>query len=171
MVRSKIISKILRIVSLILAIGYGTAGVYSLICWLTGWALQEYGEGKFIHVLFPFSEKPFLNLDNNAGYVLCSFLIPILSYALFFWLAARVFKVFSGEKLFTHINLSRLKFFYIFNMFVPTAATIICSIFVPIESFIGVLIVLHFIIGIFTYFLAVIFSQGLHLQKEQELFI
>ncbi|WP_409991351.1 hypothetical protein [Chryseobacterium sp. Leaf405] len=58
-----------------------------------------------------------------------------------------------------------------YNIFCPLPIVIIASFFVEVESFIWGLVFIHFMLGIFCYFLANIFKQGLHLQNEQDLFI
>jgi len=64
-----------------------------------------------------------------------------------------------------------LRVFYLANLILPSFSLIISSVFVPIENVIIALVVVHFVLGIFAYFLAAIFKQGLKLQNEQELFI
>ncbi len=171
MQKVKIISKILFSTARILGILYLVTGLYSVICLVSNWSIEEYGNGNFIHIFYPFTNRPFLNIDNNRAYILFSFLMPISLYGLFFWLSSNVFKVFYQPKLFTESNVRALKIFYLSNIIIPALTLIISSLFVPIESIVFALVIVHFILGIFTYFLAVIFGQGLKLQNEQELFI
>lgn len=100
-----------------------------------------------------------------------SFLSVLITYGIFFWLSARVFKVFFQQKLFTQENIIQLKRFYLYNIFIPLPLVIIASFFVEVESMIWGLVFIHFMLGIFCLFLANIFKQGLHLQNEQDLFI
>ena len=57
------------------------------------------------------------------------------------------------------------------NVFVPLPATALASLFVPVEGLIMGLVVVHLFLGAFTFFLAAIFTQGVNLQNEQDLFI
>ncbi|MGV3761771.1 hypothetical protein [Parapedobacter sp.] len=170
MKRTKIVAKILYIISRMLAVGYFLTTLYAALCILTGiWTGVI--EGKFLHIFFPFTSKTFLIVENYTLYMLFSFLLPLALYSAFFWLVSDVFRVFLKPTLFTSQNVVHLKRFYGFNLIVPALATVIGCLFVPIEDFIIVLIVLHFILGVFIYFLAAIFDQGIGLQNEQDLYI
>lgn len=169
--RTKIIARIFSVISRLLAVGYVATVIYSAVCLATKWCITPYGEGKFLHINYPFSQKPFLNIDNNTNYIFFSFLLPILLYGLFFWLTANLFLVFSRSKLFTLSNLLQLKRFYLFNWLAPFPVIIVSSFFVEIESALWLLAVVHGILGVFAWMVAAIFKQGLQLQNEQDLFI
>ncbi len=169
--QTKIISKVLYYICLILSGGYLLTGIYSGLCLSTGSAVTPYKEGKFLHINYPFTEQPFLNIENNYAYIIFSFLLVLISYGIFFWLSAKVFRVFFQAKLFTRENILQLKRFYLYNIFVPLPVVITASFFVEVESMIWGLVFIHFMLGIFCLFLANIFKQGLHLQNEQDLFI
>ncbi|TWI85820.1 Protein of unknown function (DUF2975) [Lacibacter cauensis] len=169
--KTKLIAKFIAFFSRVLAIAYLLMAVYSSICLTTKCFVTPYGNGQYLHINYPFSQKPFLNVDNNASYIFFSFLLPIILYALFFLLTGNLFAVFSKTKLFTHYNLSELKKFYLFNWFIPFPAIIISSFFVEIINMIWLLAIIHCIFGIFTWMVAAIFKQGLRLQNEQDLFI
>lgn len=171
MQKTKIISKVLYYISRIFAILYLGTVVYATISLLSGWSTKEYGDGNFIHILYPFTDRPFLNIDNNLHYILFSFLLPIGLYGLFFWLTGNVLKIFYQPKLFTVSGVRNLRIFYLANLILPILSLIISSVFVAIENIIIALVAVHFVLGIFAYFLAAIFKQGLKLQNEQELFI
>jgi hypothetical protein len=168
---AKSIAKILYYICLVLAIFYLTTILYAVLCLLTRFGISAYGEGQYLHINYPFTNNPFLNIDNNLPYIIFSFLLPLILYGVFFWLAANVFKVFFQTKLFTQQNIFNLRRFYMLNLIVPVIAAVLASVFVPVESAIWVLVVVHGILGIFTYFLAAIFKQGLNLQNEQDLII
>lgn len=168
---TKIISRILYHFSRIIGLGYLITALYSIISLLTGWGLQPHGEGKYLFINYPFTQKPFLNIETNLPYIIFSFLLPLILYTLFFWLASNVFKVFHQPKLFTRNNIAALRRFYLFNIFVPCISVVVAGFFVEVESEVWLLIIIHFILGIFTYFLADIFLQGVQLQNEQDLFI
>jgi len=169
--QTKIISKILFYICAVLSAGYLITFVYSLFCLISGFAVTSYKEGKFLHINYPFTEQPFLNIENNYSYMIFSFLSVLITYGIFFWLSARVFKVFFQQKLFTQENIIQLKKFHLYNIFIPLPLVIIASFFVEVESMIWGLVFIHFMLGIFCLFLANIFKQGLHLQNEQDLFI
>lgn len=171
MKQSKNISKILYYLCLILSSGYLLTFVYSVFCVLTGFAVTPYKENLYLHINYPFTEQPFLNIENNYPYIILSFLLVLITYGIFFLLSAKVFKVFFQSKLFTEGNIVHLKRFYTYNIFFPLPIVITASFFVEVESIIWGLVFIHFMLGIFCYFLANIFNQGLHLQNEQDLFI
>ena len=57
-------------------------------------------------------------------------------------------------------------------MFIPPILALMAKIVMGrIEEGLDIVAVIHFILGVFAYFLAAIFKQGLQLQKEQDLFI
>ncbi|WP_374464497.1 DUF2975 domain-containing protein [Chryseobacterium sp.] len=169
--QTKIIARILFYICSVLSVGYLITVLYSLICLITDFSVTPYGDGKYLHINYPFTEKTFLNIDNSYPYIIFSFLSVLITYGIFFWLAARVFRVFFQQKLFTQDNIRQLTRFYLYNIFIPLPLVIIASFFVEVESIIWGLVFIHFMLGIFCLFLANIFKQGLHLQNEQDLFI
>ncbi|SKA06176.1 hypothetical protein SAMN04488128_102538 [Chitinophaga eiseniae] len=170
--RTKIISKILFYISRALALGYLLMIIYAVICLLTGWNVRPTaGRAAFVDILFPFTSSPFLIIDTAPTYIIFSFLLPLVLYSLFFWLASEVFKVFHQPRLFSSQNVIHLRRFYIFNVFIPGAAALLSRPFTEIGKDVWLLVIVHFFLGIFIYFLAAIFTQGLQLQKEQDLFI
>ncbi|PWN59781.1 DUF2975 domain-containing protein [Chryseobacterium viscerum] len=169
--QTKIISRILFYICSLLSAGYLITFVYSLFCLITGFSITPYKGEKFLHINYPFTEQPFLNIENNYPYMIFSFMLVLITYGIFFWLSARVFKVFFQQKLFTQENIIQLKRFYLYNIFIPLPLVIIASFSVEVESMIWGLVFIHFMLGIFCLFLANIFKQGLHLQNEQDLFI
>ncbi|WP_316802907.1 DUF2975 domain-containing protein [Pedobacter nototheniae] len=170
MKRARIISRILFYFSRTMGLGYLVTTLYSILCLLTGWFILPYKD-NYIHINLPFTQTAFLNLELNMPYIIFSFLLPLTLYSAFFWLASNVFRVFTQPKLFTEESLKQLRLFYIFNLFPPIVLAIIASFFVSVESAVWILVVVHFVLGIFAYFLAAIFKQGLDLQKDQDLYI
>ncbi|MCL1663217.1 DUF2975 domain-containing protein [Elizabethkingia ursingii] len=142
-----------------------------MLCLITGFAVTPYKQNIYLHINYPFTETPFLNIENNYPYIIFSFMVVLIGYGIFFWLSAKVFKVFFQPKLFTKENILELRRFYIYNIFIPLPVAILASFFVEVESIVCGLVFIHFMLGIFCLFLANIFSQGLHLQNEQDLFI
>lgn len=168
---SRLISKLVSFLFLLLGAVYGLTFLYSLICLISGWNTLPYGDGKYLHILYPFTEKPFMNVDNNGPYLIFSFLLPLLLYSLFFFLTAKMFGVFNQPRLFTVPNHSKLKRFYVFNLLAPLLSVSVAIFFVEVEFLIWVLTLMHLIMGIFVWFVAAIFKQGIQLQNEQDLFI
>ncbi|MBI6118305.1 DUF2975 domain-containing protein [Salegentibacter maritimus] len=169
MQKTMIISKILYFITSILAGLYIVTGIYGALSWLTNTHLQIKNAQTII--TYPFTEKAFLILDSSNTYLVFCFLIPIFAYGLFFWLLCNVFKVFYQDKLFTTENIVHLRRFYHLNIFLPTVLTIFTSFFMPIDSELFLIVILHLLLGVFIFFMSEIFSQGLTLQNEQDLFI
>ncbi|MCY1227005.1 hypothetical protein D9M72_392600 [compost metagenome] len=95
----------------------------------------------------------------------------IALYGIFFWLLGNIFKTFRGKKLFTQQGVRRLSIFYLLNFIVPLPFLIGHIAYSYEVEILVSLSVLHFVLGVFAYFMAVIFKQGLNLQTEQDLYI
>ncbi|WP_312993727.1 DUF2975 domain-containing protein [Chryseobacterium flavum] len=169
--QTKTISRVLFYICTLISAGYLIMALYSVFCLSTGYAVTPYANGQYLHINYPFTERPFLNIEDNYPYIIFSFLLVLISYGIFFWLSAKVFKVFFQPKLFTKEHILQLKRFYLYNIFIPLPLVIIASFFVEVENIVWGLVFIHFMLGIFCLFLANIFKQGLHLQNEQDLFI
>ena len=165
----KIIAKNLFYISRFCAFVYAFLTVFSAVSLLTGWSVKF--EGAYFNILIPFTDRTILIGEYNLPYIFLNYLIVFILYAIFFWLLGNALKVFSEQKLFTKENIKQLKNCYLPNLFVPSVATFIAYVFSAIDGDVSILITLHFIIGIFSYFLAQIFKQGVDLQNEQDLFI
>ena len=166
-----IVSKILFYVTRFLAIVYFILALYSLAALITGWSLTFKENEKYFQVCYPFTEHPLMLGNYNIPYIIFDFLSPLTLYGLFFLLSSNVFKVFFQPKLFTQNGISHLRRFYLANLILPGITIFLASIFVSLDNEVSIFIVLHFMLGIFAYFLAAIFKQGLNLQNEQDLFI
>lgn len=169
--KSTSIAKILYLISRALALIYFIFLSYSLFCLLTGIHMKISGNGQTASILYPFSESPLLNLENHKSYLIFGFALPLLLYAFFFLVASDVFKVFTLERLFTKENIKYLRLFYSINLFLPLPISVLCSFFIEIPNGLWVLLLVHFILGVFIYFLTEIFTQGIGLQDEQDLYI
>jgi hypothetical protein len=167
----KKISKFLFYVARFLAGFYFLMVIHSGIALLTGWCLNFRENGKYFQVYFPFTKTPVLNGDNNLPYIFLEFLIPISLYGLFFLLLSNVFKLFFQSRLFTQNGIIHLRRFYLTNLIVPLIMVLLVSFIDEPEMDGIIVIVLHGTIGIFAFFLAAIFKQGLDLQNEKDLFI
>lgn len=172
MKKVKIISAILFYITRLLAISYLIITFYSLIVLITEWSFISRENGHFFSVCYPFTETPFLNGENNWPYKIFNFLIPIGMYGVFFLLASNVFNAFRQPKLFTKYGVNQLRWFYLGNLTLPWLTILLASFFAgKIEEGLGWVAVIHFFLGVFAYFLAAIFKQGLQLQNEQDLII
>ena len=169
MKKTKILSKILYAITRGLAWIYLAIGVYGALSWITKTNIQAEDSRAVIN--YPFTDISFLILDNDQSYFLFAFLLPVLSYTLFFWLLSNVFKVFYQDKLFTNPNIGHLKRFYLANTTLPIVLVAFSSFFIAIEKGIFIIVALHLVLGIFIFIISEIFNQGLSLQNEQDLYI
>ncbi|MBC6491329.1 DUF2975 domain-containing protein [Flavihumibacter stibioxidans] len=126
--------------------------------------------GNIFYVLFPFTSKPFLVGEYNTFYMV-EMVVLLGLYGLFFWLLGNVLKAFRLDRLFTAANVKRLTWFYLANLLVPLPFLVL-HIYLHYEvGTLAIMTVLHFVLGVFTYFMTAIFRQGFHLQNEQDLYI
>jgi hypothetical protein len=139
----------------------------SLYTHVAGLPITTRPDNSFI-IFYPFTKTPFLAGDYTSYYLATSTGVVIL-YSLFLWLLSEVFKTFKQLKLFTPRSVCRLERFYVFNLGVPVLSLMILF-------FIGqeirdtlIIVFLHIMIGVFAFFMAAIFKQGLLLQEEQDL--
>lgn len=124
-------------------------------------------------ILYPFTDAPFLLGEYTKLFIL-EMLLGIGLYGVFLWLLSDVFLAFRQPKLFTSDSVKKLSRFYIVNLTIPGIVFLILSLFSDFSeerSDMVMLTVLHFIIGIFIFFMASIFKQGVELQNEQDLYI
>jgi hypothetical protein len=169
MKKTKIISKILFVITRGASWIYLLTALYGAISWITGTNIHI-DELKRI-IQYPFTDVSFLILDNNLNYLVFAFLLPMLSYALFFLLLSNVFRVFYQEKLFTEFNILHLKRFYLTNIILPVLLVAFSAFFIEVEKGIFMILALHIFLGVFIFIFSEIFNQGLTLQNEQDLYI
>jgi hypothetical protein len=166
-----IVSKILFYFTRFLAAVYFFLAFYSIFTLVTGLFLTFKDNGKYFQVYYPFTSHPLMLGDYNLPYIVFDFLAPLSLYGLFFLLSSNVFKVFYQPKLFTTNGILHLRRFYLSNLLVPGIVIFAAFFFVPLDNEVSIFILLHGMLGVFAYFLAAIFKQGLNLQNEQDLFI
>jgi len=161
------LDKIVKIV----AIGYLITAIYTLInCLFKGPFFETLEKNRFA-INFPFTQVHFLQGSEYSFEYVAEMVIGIGLYGLFFWVLSNVFKTFKQERLFTQNGLSYLKQFYLFNLIMYPIFAIIWA-FISQEDFpFFAMILAHAIMGIFIYFMAAIFKQGVNLQDEQDLYI
>lgn len=170
----RLVATILNILTRLLAVIFWAVALYAfvvLFCSLhtsiTGLPIELKNNGSFV-IFYPFTRTPFLLGDHNHSFFLIS-TSTIALYGVFLWLLSLVFKAFRQAKLFIPTSVSRLERFYLFNISVPI-------IFLAFLAFAGhevrdviIITFLHLMIGVFAFFMAAIFKQGLVLQEEQDL--
>lgn len=168
----RFVARILYYVSLILCFFYSLAGVY--VAYATAikpsFAFKLIEDGKKFVVSAPFGDRPYFIGDNYTGYMV-QMVSLLLLYGLFFWLLSQVFKTFMQKKLFTRQGISHLQRFYLANLIIPALAYIILMLVNEEAEDVFMLVMLHAVIGVFAYFIAAIFKQGVLLQNEQDLYI
>ena len=96
-------------------------------------------------------------------------LLTITFYGLFLWLLSGVFHAFKQTKIFTRKGVLQLSRFYMINLIVPFVFLALIAVFGEEMIDIVRIILLHLVIGVFAFFMAAIFKQGLVLQEEQDL--
>jgi hypothetical protein len=132
--------------------------------------LKLLNQGRFA-ITYPFSSKNFLlGSAYNFNYIMEMSLL-IAFYCFFFWLLGNVFQTFRQKKLFTVWGIIRLKWFYLINLLFCPVLFIILSLISTEDYPYMVMCIAHGIMGIFAFFIAAIFEQGVNLQNDQDLII
>ena len=170
----KVVAAILYYLSRILAIMYLASAAYVLIVLMLARSgssrLFDTSEtGRFV-IMYPFTQTPFLLGDNTTGFI-TSMIGLLIGYGIFAWLISNVFKVYLQPRLFTATAVRTLSIFYLFNFIVPLLVILGVTILKGELRDVIIISILHGIIGIFIYFMAAIFKQGVSLQTEQDLTI
>ena len=168
----RIIARLLYYVSLILCFFYSLAGIYVAFAVISKapYAFRLIEESKKFVVSLPFGSRPYFIGDNYTGYMV-QMVALLLLYGLFFWLLSQVFKTFTQKKLFTKTGITHLQRFYLANLIIPAVAYFVLMLVNEEAEDVFMLVILHAIIGVFAYFIATIFKQGVLLQNEQDLYI
>jgi hypothetical protein len=168
----RIVANILFYLTRVAAVLYLITAAYSLVIivllGLGSHAPMHTDNGRF-EIYYPFTKTIFL-LGDYSGSYLTMMILVISFYGVFLWLLSNVFNAFRQLKLFTPKGVMRLSRFYITNLTVPVICLIAAMLFYrEAVSDVMMLTFLHLIIGIFAFFMAAIFRQGLVLQEEQDL--
>ena len=166
----RFIARLLLALTRVLTAGYALSFLLSCLALSTGWSLHLIEANRRFEIFYPFTHVPYLLGEYNTGYILM-FLLLLALYALFFFLVGNVFKVFTQPELFTPFGIRQLRWFYIGNLVLPMAAAVIIGLCYGIDAAVVILVILHMILGVFTYFMASIFEQGLLLQSENDLIL
>jgi hypothetical protein len=155
-------------VLILLIVGYATAIILIYQVYPSATLPFRVLENNSFRLLLPFTQTPFLLGDYTVAY-LVSYLSTMAFYGLFLWMLSDVFKTFRQPKLFTPKGVLRLSRFYILNLVVPFVFLLLLLWFGQEIIDIVRIILLHLVIGVFAFFMAAIFRQGLILQEEQDL--
>src|SRR5688572_27597226 len=172
MKKVKVTARILEIICKIFSILYLATALYVLLVFLFDQNLDQSGplqlnsHGGFT-IMLPFTDVPFLLGDPTVWFKVVMFLATA-GYGIFAWLLGNVFYAFKQDRLFTREGIRKLTAFYLVNLIVPPLVLLISFFFTDdVRDFLN-LTILHGIIGIFAYFMASIFSEGVMLQDEQD---
>ena len=168
---SKILAKVLFWVFRILFFAYLLVLTYALFALISGYKTQVSTDGADLVIQSPFGVSSLLNLENSFAYILFAFLMPMVLYVLFFFFTADVFRMFSRERLFLDRNVRYMKLYFRLNLFLPLPTAVLAGLFTEVNMLVWNLVFIHFILGIFTFFIAELFYRGSLLQNDQDLFI
>jgi hypothetical protein len=170
----RFIASILYFVARISSIMVQFVTIYALVVVLlyennpsTSLPFQVLADGGF-RLFLPFTKTTFLLGDYTTSYLVSNLMIMGF-YGLFLWLLADVFYTFKQTRLFTPKGVTGLSRFYITNLLVPFVFIVLLLLFGNELLDIVRITLLHLVIGVFAYFMAAIFKQGLVLQEEQDL--
>ncbi len=171
----RIIASILFLISRAVAVVYLATAVYAMLVIAINEAFSGISwieitqQGRFT-IMYPFTKTAFL-LGEYHGEFMLMMMLGVVGYGVFAWLLSEVFKVFRQEKLFTQQGVHTLTVFYAANFIVPITVLLISLFFEDYIQYLIVFTLLHAVIGVFAYFMASIFNQGLLLQNDQDLTI
>ena len=166
----KPLAKVLLHLSRLLAIIYTLTFTYALISIESNSAsLVLHDANRQFIIYLPFTHIPFLLGFYNPVYIWIEFLPIFILYALFFLQLSYVFEVFTKEKLFTYKGYNYLRLFYWSNFTIPVLMLLLTELFSATGFDAWGIVGLHLLLGVFIFFMAAIFKQGLNLQDEQDL--
>jgi hypothetical protein len=156
---ARILSILMRIVALVyLAFAaYPALGLF--LQWIGAPSAASFirlaDAGTRFEVLAPFTGETFL-LGFYNGWYIAKMLTLMASYGIFFWLLSNVFHTFKQEPLFTKQAVERLTAFTVANVLIPFSVA--WGIFRNDGDAAVVIIALHLILGVFSYFMTAIFQ-------------
>lgn len=170
---TKHLASILFYITRVIALLYSLMAIY-LTFTLTIFKITSKGpvdvkDGSFT-IFYPFTKIPLFLGDYTTHYISTT-MLTLGIYILFLWLLSNVFNAFRGARLFTRQNVSRLSRFTILNILGPLLALLLLVVLGQTYPNAIVIVLLHILLGIFSFFMASIFKQGLQLQEEQDLTI
>ena len=146
---------------------YATIVVLAYYAGADGVPVEVSNQNAF-QIFYPFTRMPLLLGEYTASYIVTYF-STMAFYGVFLLLLSGVFQAFKGPRLFTQKRVLRLSRFYVTNLLVPFLFLLLIVVFRDQASDFVRIIFLHLVIGVFAFFMAAIFKQGLVLQEEQDL--
>ena len=172
----RLVARILSVLMRIVAIGYLAFAAYPALGLVLQWLnlpsatsfIRLVDDGTRFEALVPITGETFM-LGFYHGWYIAKMLTLIASYGIFFWLLSNVFHAFAQEPLFTKQAVERLTAFTVANVLIPFSVA--WGIFRNDGDAAVVIIALHLILGVFSYFMTAIFQQGFSLQREQDLIV
>lgn len=174
MLTVRIVSNILFYFARVAAWFYLVIGSYALLMLVlyaitqgAGVPVSVTADNRF-QIFYPFTHTPFILGEYTFTWIFMAFAV-VIWYGVFFWLLSNVFNTFRQQKLFTTIGVKRLNRFYILNLCVPLVMFLYMGFYGSELSDLLIITILHLILGIFAFFMASIFKQGVVLQEEQDL--
>lgn len=123
--------------------------------------------GNHSTISYPFTNVPFLNVYQDGRELFLLF-ATLICYGGFALLLADVFLIFKQDKLFTTRSVKILTRFYLVNFIVPLTFLLFTLLSGDNPEYFFVLVLLHGIIGAFSWLMSKIFLEGLTLQEEQD---
>ena len=131
--------------------------------WLPVEVIQDH-----FRIFFPFTRATFLLGDYTLSFLITN-ISTLIFYGIFLLLLSEVFHAFKQSRLFTQSGVASLSRFYMTNLAAPVLFLVLLLFFGVEKGDILRITLLHIIIGVFAFFMAAIFKQGLLLQEEQDL--
>jgi hypothetical protein len=153
---------------LFLATAVYAATIVVISCYSSSASLPIQIYSQHFTIFFPFTRKAFLLGDYTTSFLFTN-LFTIAFYGFFLWLLSDVFRAFTQDKLFTQKGVIRLSRFYLTNLAMPILFFLVLLVFQNDISDLVRIMFLHLVIGVFAWFMAAIFKQGVILQEEQDL--
>ena len=170
----RVTAAVLAWMARIVAVVFTTVSVYALM--VIALSLAAGGSGSLpisvsngmFEIYIPFTKSVFL-LGHYTSAYLVPMLLAIWFYSLFFWLLSGVFNAFTQQKLFVPKGVRQLTRFYRSNFCLPVLLLSVALFYNMGAGDMLMITVLHAVLGVFAWFMAAIFKQGLLLQEEQDL--
>jgi hypothetical protein len=160
-------TRILAIVAIVVAVYVMLVLLFSKFT-NASWLPIDVNEHNMFVVFYPITKTPFF-IGEYTGTFLITNLSTMCFYGLFLWSLSDVFNAFRQQRLFSEKGLLRLSRFYLINLTLPLVLLLLVALFGEEVQDIIRITFLHMIIGVFAFFMAAIFKQGLLLQEEQDL--
>ncbi len=170
----RVVARVLFYITRIVAVITLVIAIYAVLVLLLSkatsatWLPMEIRTGNLFVIFYPLTKTPFLLGEYTNEYITTA-LLTISFYGLFLWLLGSVFHAFMQQRLFSKKGFLQLSRFYVVNLTLPLILLLLVALFGQEVQDIVRITFLHIVIGVFAFFMAAIFKQGLVLQEEQDL--